>query len=354
MNACRVSPGDKKNRRSARRFVSSIRLQPSNTPTASQDNITHQNMRERNFRTRITQGVYTLPAAIVIGCLLWLTAGYDNITAWEGFGIVVVVTYLLAELNNRSTLLRIRSRMVSTSFVILMAATPFFYTWSVDMIPMLCLVAAYFPLFAAYGQARSAGYVFHAALCVGLGSLVYPPMLLLAPVLLFSLAVSLRALSGSSFLALLFGLLLPYWLLLGVGVWFDDVQTVFVPYIEAFQFQKPDYSALSLPQIVTMAYVTLLAFVAMIHFARVAYNDKIRTRMYFYVFILFELVIMGALAMQPQKSDVLLRLYIVNSTPLIAHHFTLGRGRWANIWFGLCLLLLIGVLAFNMGYGKLF
>lgn len=169
-------------------------------------------MRERNFRTRITQGVYTLPAAIVIGCLLWLTAGYDNITAWEGFGIVVVVTYLLAELNNRSTLLRIRSRMVSTSFVILMAATPFLYTWSVDMIPMLCLVAAYFPLFAAYGQARSAGYVFHAALCVGLGSLVYPPMLLLAPVLLFSLAVSLRALSGSSFLALLFGLLLPYWL----------------------------------------------------------------------------------------------------------------------------------------------
>ena len=291
-------------------------------------------MRERNFRTRITQGVYTLPAAIVIGCLLWLTAGYDNITAWEGFGIVVVVTYLLAELNNRSTLLRIRSRMVSTSFVVLMAA--------------------YFPLFAAYGQARSAGYVFHAALCVGLGSLVYPPMLLLAPVLLFSLAVSLRALSGSSFLALLFGLLLPYWLLLGVGVWFDDVQTEFAPYIEAFQFQKPDYSALSLPQIVTMAYVTLLAFVAMIHFARVAYNDKIRTRMYFYVFILFELVIMGALAMQPQKSDVLLRLYIVNSTPLIAHHFTLGRGRWANIWFGLCLLLLIGVLAFNMGYGILF
>ena len=149
MNACRVSPGNKKKRRSARRFVSSTRLQPFNTPTASQDNITHQNMRERNFRTRITQGVYTLPAAIVISCLLWLTAGYDNITAWEGFGIVVVVTYLLAELNNRSTLLRIRSRMVSTSFVILMAATPFFYTWSVDMIPMLCLVAAYFPLFAA-------------------------------------------------------------------------------------------------------------------------------------------------------------------------------------------------------------
>ena len=51
---------------------------------------------------------------------------------------------------------------------------------------------------------------------------------------------------------------------------------------------------------------------------------------------------------------IVLRLYIVNSTPLIAHHFTLGRGRWANIWFGLCLLLLIGVLAFNMGYGKLF
>lgn len=321
---------------------------------ARQYNITYKHMRERNFRTRITQGVYTLPAAIVIGCLLWLTTGYDNVAVWEGFGIVALVAYLLAELNTRSTLLRVRSRMVSTSFLSLTAVAPFLYTWSVGMIPMLCLVAAYFPLFASYGQIRSAGFVFHASLCVGLGSLVYPPMLLLAPVFLISVAVPLRALSGGTFLALLFGLLLPYWLLLGVGIWFDDVQAVFAPYIEAFQFQKPDYSVLSLPQIVTMAYVTLLAFVAMLYFARAAYNDKIRTRMFFYVFILFEIVIMGALAMQPQKYDVLLRLYIVNSTPLIAHHLTLGRGRWANIWFVFCLLLLIGVLVFNLGYGKLF
>lgn len=310
-------------------------------------------MRERNFRTRTTQGVFTLPTAAVISFLLWLTAGIENVAMWEGLGLTALVTYLLAELNNRATLLRMRSRMVSTSFLIMTAAAPFLYTWSPGMIPMLCLVAAYFPLFASYGQSQSAGFVFHAGLCISLGSLIYPPMLLLAPVLLICLAVPLRTLSGSSFLGLLFGLLLPYWILLGIGVWQDNVEALFAPYLAAFHFQKPDYSVLTLPQIVTAAYVTLLAVGAMFYFTRTAYDDKIRTRMYFYVFIIIEVVLMGALVAQPQKADILLRLYMVNSTPLIAHHFTLGRGRWLNIWFIISLLLLVGVFVFNMMYNTL-
>ena len=88
----------------------------------------------------------------------------------------------------------------------------------------------------------------------------------------------------------------------------------------------------------------------MLNFTRTAYVDMIRTRLYFYVFILIECLLMAALALQPQKTGVLLRLYIVNSTPLIAHHFTLGRGRWLNIWFIVSLLLLVGILVFNHLY----
>lgn len=307
-------------------------------------------MRERNFRTRVTQGVFTLPAATVVATLLWLTMGIGNLQMWEGWAITAVSTYLLAELNNRTTLLRIRSRMVSTSFIALTAACPFFYVWSRSMIPALCLIVAYFPLLNAYGQMRSAGLVFHAGLSIGIGSLVYPPLLLLAPFLIVCVAGPLRALSWRSFLGLLFGLLLPYWLLFGKGLLEDNVAETFAPYLGAFHFQKPDYSTLTLPEILIAAYVTLLSLFAMLYFSRTAYDDKIKTRMYYYVFIILEFVFLAALAAQPQQADTLLRLYIINNTPLIAHHFTLGRGRWLNIWFILCLLCLVGILAFNMIY----
>ena len=42
---------------------------------------------------------------------------------------------------------------------------------------------------------------------------------------------------------------------------------------------------------------------------------------------------------QPQHFETMLRLLIVNSSPLIAHYLTLAKGRFFHIWFIFCLLL---------------
>lgn len=304
-------------------------------------------MRENNFRTRITTGSFTLPIAAILTAVLWFLSDPTDKAVWKGILLTALVTYALVELNNRNSLLRVRSRMMSSTYLLLMAACPFFAKWSTDMLPAAALTLAYFPLFAAYQQASSAGQAFKTSLLISAGSLFYPPMLLLEVVVLSCLLIQLRALNWRSLLAVVFGAALPYWFVAGWGIWEGRIDTIFLPYLAAFRFDAPDYSTLQWPYMLLAGYVALLSFIAFVHFVRTAYNDKIRTRMYFYVFSLLEAVLIAALALQPQKADVLLRLLIVNSAPLIAHHLTLGRGRWANIWFIICLTLLAGIVGTN-------
>lgn len=304
-------------------------------------------MRERNLRTRIATGSFTLPVAAVATALLWIGSALTDEAAWTGLLLTGAVTYMLVELNNRNALLRERSRMVSTVYLAFMAGSPFLHPWSPAMLPAAAMAAAYFPLFAAYQSRRAAARVFNAALLLSLGSLVYAPLLLLLVGVFLSLGLQLRALSGRTFMALILGGAAPYWLFFGWAIWQHDLPWTLTALQAMFSLSPPDYATLSLPELVVGGYVALLSLVAVIHFFRTAYNDKIRTRMYFYTLILVEAILAAAIALQPQRADVLLRLLMVNSAPLVAHHLTLARGRWANAWFAICLLGLAAVIVLN-------
>ena len=58
-------------------------------------------------------------------------------------------------------------------------------------------------------------------------------------------------------------------------------------------------------------------------------------------------MLFAALALQPQQFDPLFRLLIFNSSALIAHYYTLARGRFIDFWFVLTLVLLVALGVFN-------
>ena len=304
-------------------------------------------MRERQLIHRITTGTLTLPTATLIAAAIWLLPGIADKNLWGGLAVTGLAAYFLVEHNNRNALLRVRSRMMGTTFLMLSAACPELHRWDFSMLPGLCLIAAYFPLFASYQKDRTASEVMHAFALVSIGSFVYPPLLLLQLLFYFCLGVQLRALNRRSFFAGLIGAFLPYWLYLGYAVWADIFPEAFLPFAEAFLFTPPDYSVLLPWQIVSAAFVGLLSLASIFHLLRTAYNDKIRTRMFFYAITLTECVLLAATALQPQRFNVLFPLLLANSSPLIAHYFTLARGRWINLWFVCCLLALGGLIAFN-------
>ena len=304
-------------------------------------------MRDNSFRIRIATGAFTLPVMAGIAILLWLIPDLGNLGLWMGLAIVGLTTFLLAELNNRNALLRIRSRMMGATYLALLAACPELHGWSFSMVPMVCLVLSYFQLFAAYQKPHAEGEVFRAYMFLGIASWFYPLLLFIAPLLYFCLLIQLRVLTWRTFFAGLMGLMVPYWFYAGWAIWNDVLNTAFLPFADAFHLNAPDYHSVPMGVVVLLIYTSLLALLSVFHFTRTAYNDKIRTRMFYYVIICMEIVLLLACLFQPQHYHVLLLLLIANSAPLIAHYLALGKGKIMNYLFDLSLIVLGVLTIFN-------
>lgn len=304
-------------------------------------------MYSQSLRTRITGSTLTLPVTAAITLLTWLLPYGHGASKWAGLLVTCLSAYALVELNNRFALLRIRSRMVSASFLTLMSACPALHSEWIPLSTALLLALSYFMLFASYQDKGSQGCIFHAFLFVGVASILYPPMLVLAVLFYFSMIFQLRNFTVRTMMAGLLGIAVPYWLYAAYSIWENKLDTAFLYLEQWLTFQMPDYTQVSPSQWVTAGTLTALSLFAFVHFSHTAYNDKIRTRMFFYVISTQEAALAAGLVLLPQYYEEQLALLLLNSSPLLAHYYTLAKGHLADVWFYLSLLALVCTGFFN-------
>ena len=138
-------------------------------------------MTDHSFRHAIASSQATLPAAALLALLGWMAHGWGEPNRWYGLAATLVTAYAIAEWNNRGQLIRIRSRMASSTFLVVMAAMPFLHSWSAEMLVPIAYVGSFILLFQSYQLPRPEGYVFHAFLLLGLGSFLMPLLLFTVP-----------------------------------------------------------------------------------------------------------------------------------------------------------------------------
>ena len=304
-------------------------------------------MYSHSFRSNVVTGSFTLPVMAILTLVVWMIPDVEDWRLWAGLGMTFLTAYSVMELNNRHTLLRVRSRMMSVSYLTLMLTCPALHAWHIGMVPPLFYVVSYLLLFASYQKTRAEGYIFHAFLFCGIGSLVFPPMLVLLAAFYFSMIFQLRNFTWRTFMAGLFGLAVPYWFYAANAVWHNHLDTAFLYLIDWFHPALPDYSQLTLPQLTTAAFLIFIVVVSLVHFFHTAYNDKIRTRMLFYVLVTQEICLLVGMVMLPSHFETQSRLFAVNSAAFIAHYYAFGRGRFFDLWFNLSVLLFVGLGVFN-------
>lgn len=298
-------------------------------------------MRKRKFRNKVSEGWLTLPVVVVVVSLSWVLPDAQNLLLWGGLALAGLMTYILVEWNNSFQLLRVRSQMMGATFLALTAAFPQSHLLVWDLLPVVCLLLSYVVLFRAYGLYEPQGVIFHAFLFLGIGSLVEPLLLLLVPFFFFSIQVQLRALSPRSFCAGIIGVCLPYWFYLPYLLWKEGFSVVVMrEWLQTFVPSIPDYLAIPPSHWVGLGTLLFLALVSILHFVRTSYNDKIRTRQYLYLLLVQEIPIALLAVAFPDRVDVFLPLLLLNTTPFVAHYFTLAKGRGMNLWF-CCWILII-------------
>jgi hypothetical protein len=306
-------------------------------------------LRKKRRQERYALSRFALPVTAVYGTLATLAAGVIEQELWLQTAALFAATIMMVFLNNRYSLIRVYSRMVSCSYLVLMTMACFLFPSIHGAIVELAFIAASMFLFNAYQDPRGTGSVFYAFAMIGISSIFFVQILYYVPILWFILATNILALSARTIAASIIGLIVPYWFMAGYYAAQGNIQ----PFIDHFcalaKFGKLfDYSIINSHQAVTFVFIALLGITGIIHFLRNSYNDKIKTRMLYESFIAIEIATMVFTILQPQHFDFLLRILIICTSTLIGHFIALTHTWVTNIAFHLIIVITLLITAYNL------
>lgn len=251
----------------------------------------------------------------------------------------------MVELNNSNVLIRIYSRSVSAAFIILSCIACFLFPSLNGAIVQLCLIASLLTLFQTYQDKTTVGLTFYTYALLGLASLLEVHIFWFVPVYWIVQMFFIYSLSIRTFQASLLGILLPYWCLLAWVLWrYEGNLTPLWQHFEPLtNFQFPfDYTSIGHARILTFAFLVVLFLTGLVHYLRTSFNDKIRIRQIYYSLVFLDVIAIVFLIAQPQHEDLMLRVIIITTSPLIGHFISLTYTRLTNIAF--CVILSVALI----------
>ncbi len=318
-------------------------------------------MRNNRFQNRISKSFLTLPVCMVLGTLVWFwnIFAHDMPYSTESFAtlfVVVFVTYIVMETANKFALLRIRSNMVAAVWVVGVALMPFLHHWSVGWLAVLALAGCHYVMFHTYQDTHASVVpIFHTFVLLGVAVLCVPQMLIFVPLFYWHLLVFLRSMSWRSLWAGVVGLILPLCIVSGWSIIAGDYTFLLSRYHSLLSTQlfvaggygwMVDYRN---PRTLFLAFITLLSLTSIIHYLHNYYNDKIRTRMYLYIYTIQTAVCWLMIMCMPSHFDLLAPSFMLCASTMVAHFFAL-TGTWlSNAFFCITLLALVALALINLG-----
>ncbi len=303
----------------------------------------------KRIQNKIAESRIALPVTAGYALLVWIAAGLISHGWWIQLACAVLATYLMVEMNNQNALIRIYSRMVSCSFLVLTCACNFLFHSMAAALEAVCLSAFLLLLFRTYQDKASPGGTFYAFLMVGLGSLVHVRILYLMPLFWLFMQFKIQSLSWRTFFASIIGVLFPYWFIAPYCLWRNDFTALLQHFEQLGWVTFPfDYRQLTVNEVLFFTLLIVLTTVGTVHYARTRYKDKIRTRMLFDCFSIMSWVAIVLFALQPQHATLLLPLLTACCSPLIAHFLALTHTRWTNMAFCLIVGAVLIITAVNL------
>jgi len=290
-----------------------------------------------------------LPATAIYSLAVCIACGLLRGDMWLQFVMLVVSSCSMMFLNNTQSLIRIYSRMVTCSYMMLFIMAGLLMQPVGVGIVMQCVIMFYLLLFPAYQSKGSTGLVFYAFLMLGIASTVFVPILFYVPLALVLLYTHILSGTTRTFFASVLGLLVPYWFLCGYYIYVGRVSDIVYHFESLWPFDDVfGLSSLSQHQMVSGAMLVILSFTGIVHFYRNSYKDKIRTRMLFEIFISMDIFTVLFMILYPRYYDYLVGILIVNTSPVIAHFLTLTKTRATNVAFCVILFAVLLITVYNL------
>lgn len=301
------------------------------------------------LQNKIAESKLALPLTVAYGVIVWLASGLIGGQWWIQFACFFLAAFLMMELNTIHALIRIYSRMVSCVFIIFLCMICFLFSSIPGAITQVCIIAAMTLLFNSYQDKTATGWTYYSFLMLGIASLAFVHILFFLPILWLVTLFQLQSLSWRTWTASLFGIVTPYWFWCCWLGWNEDFTPLIDHFVLLSEFSTPfGLSSLSEHHFVTLIFVVLMAFTGTIHYIRKHHDDKIRIRLLYGGFMWMCLITTAFILLQPQHYDVLIRILIINTAPLVGHFLALTHTRQTNIAFFVIVAATLIVTGYNL------
>ncbi len=319
-------------------------------------------MRKERLQNHISGSVFTLPVCAFIICVLWwfpFTSStgslFDRLnfdqSHFAALALVALTAYVLIEMNNVNILIRVRTRMVSSIWLVSAAVIESFHNYSSGLVAAFFLALAFHLMFSTYQHRDCQASTFHYAVAIGVASIFVPFCVALLPLFLWHQTFFLRSMSIRSLCAAIVGFIFPWILWVSYCV-YKEYYTYLTEWVSQlttyYPIQWDSYTQLTYHQIASWGMVSLWTFIGAIHYLSTTYYDKIQVRMMLYSFVIIFFFVEAFIALQPQNLDVMLPMLTMAGAPLMAHFYALTKSWFTNSIFVLSVMAYIALGYFNL------
>ena len=302
----------------------------------------------KRFQNKISGSRFLLATVAVITVLIWLASGLLTAATAINLAVTAATAYFLVELDTRNSIIRIYSRMIPSSFLVLSTMSGAFVN---DTFTYTCFLWTLFLmfLFSSYQNKAASGRVFFAFLFLGMSSLLFVQTLFFLPVLWLVMMTNLMSFSRRTFMASILGILLPYWFIGGYLLFKGDLTFFTEHFSEIAVFGNVfHFATMSNADYVTLVIMVVFSITGIIHCMRNSNKDKIRTRMFCELIISLNLFATVFILLQPVHFTSILPVLTITTSALISHYIVLTNTRLTNISVYLIITAVYAATVYNL------
>lgn len=266
-----------------------------------------------------------------------------------GFLLMLGGAFFVHRANYALMLIREKSYLPFLFYAFLSSTNPHFFPLKASSVAVFCLILALYQLFISYHDPDSTDKAFNATLLIGIGSLLWIHILWFVPLFWIGM-YNFRCLSPRTWLASLLGLCTIYWFVLGWCVYANDFTPFSTPFHTLLKIRPLSIIGSNWIDWLQILLLALFTLIASLNILTHEYDDNLRTRQFLSFLILSFVWSFAQFFLYEQSSEEFLEIGCVPAAILIAHLFTVKRGRylfWSFHFFLLSFILLLILRVWN-------
>lgn len=251
--------------------------------------------------------------------------------------LVILLAFLVQQVNDRFSFIRARTKLPAIMFVILVGGFTAMHTLHPVLLSAIFLVLGIYNLFSIFNHPNPLSGIFNSGFLLAVGSLFYFNLVAILPAFLFSIPILRREINWREYVVLLIGFAVPVIFAVSFMFYTDRIETLLVVskqnIFTAVNHFKGDYFLYAY-----LAFLVVLTIFGSFKLLQQYDSRKVSSRKYYAVFLMIFSFSVLSFVLVPATSQEMLIISTIPVTFLVSNFFVSIESKlWGESLFSILL-----------------